>query len=291
MAVVVLVAEPLDLVPVLAAADAQQFQAGQVVRLLGEAPDGGRQPQIERPVIEPALIAVAIRDAQRAVAHLAVLQQPVDLAAREVEVAVVAGQQRRVAASDDGGHAQAVEAVRPAPAVKAAVPLAVVILADLAGEADVVRHQAAVLLGALDPCLGVLDHPLAVLLLAGEAEGVGDETGDRQVGRDIAQAHPVGHRLAHPAGELRVAQIIVVGDVGDVVEGQAVGAHARRPVEGGLAIHDAPARSAAAVVRGAHQLQARVVVAGLLVLVQVEAGEAAGAIAVGRSCRAARQRK
>ena len=98
--------------------------------------------------------------------------------APEVDVAPVAGQQQRVGKRER--RAPVVGAVgelavarhlqhREAPAVDAAVPAVAAL--DRAVEADAGRDQAAVLLGALDPGVDVLEHPVAVPLLAGQRVG------------------------------------------------------------------------------------------------------------------------
>jgi hypothetical protein len=69
-----------------------------------------------------------------------------------------------------------------------AVPLAVEVLADAAGEADVVGQQAAVGAGALDPRVDVVDHPAAVALVAGQEVGVRDQAGHAQVRGHVAAA-------------------------------------------------------------------------------------------------------
>ena len=73
-----------------------------------------------------------------------------------------------------------------APAVQAAPPLAIAVLADLARGANVVGNDAIVGLDAVDPALHVVQHPLLVLLFACVEVSVRDEGRRAKVARLVA---------------------------------------------------------------------------------------------------------
>ena len=124
------------------------------------------------------------------------------------------------------------------------------------------------------PRVGVLQDPLAVALLAGEQERVGDQAGDAQVTGDVAAPHALLHHLAHAARQLRIAQVVVGGDAGHVVIGKAVAGHPGRPAVARFGVTQAPSRPAGTVVRGADQPPLAVIVGCLRVRPEVEPGEA-----------------
>ena len=74
-----------------------------------------------------------------------------------------------------------VEALVVVPTVLATPKIAVAVLADLAGGADIVGHDATVLVDAVDPCLHVVQHPLFLFLVAAVEIGVGDQGRGTQI--------------------------------------------------------------------------------------------------------------
>ncbi len=134
----------------------------------------------------PALVGVAIGNQELAVFCSPQFQKPVELAAWDVEIAHVAGEQRGVHGGDgqrlDDGH----KAVRPAPAIIATPPFAAHRLADDAVGADVVRAKTAVGRNAFGPGLQIVRDPAAITVVASVHKGVGDEAGRREIEGHVA---------------------------------------------------------------------------------------------------------
>ena len=236
-----------------------------------------------RVVGDPARVVVLVRHVELAVPIDAAPYQVVDLRPRKIHVPEVSRQQGGVLGRDPDRLPDAVPPVGPGPAVARPVPFAVDVLADLSGEAGVVGDDAAVRLGALDPGPGVLEDPLAVLLLTREQEGVGGKAGRQQVYHRIPPALAVPHRPAEPLGKRRIgAHRLVAGAARHVVEGQVV------PLPGpvGAVLEGPEGRSHAAVPRTADDPLFPVVVGGLGILAEEQPGEAAGSLQVGGVARA-----
>jgi len=106
----------------------------------------------------PAAIGLKLAHPERAVACVLGDGGFAMSVAELVPAAVTTGTLRR----DDGGHADVIEAVGPAPAIQSPVPLPTQVFAHLSGEADVVGKQSAVLLGTLDPGVDVGHDPIAI---------------------------------------------------------------------------------------------------------------------------------
>ena len=207
------------------------------------------------------------------VALLPELEDAVLLAARQLEPGVVAGEQEGVAGRGEQGHLDVVPAVRTGPSVEAAVPLAVEVLPDGAGVADVVGDHPVVGTGALHPGAGVLDRPVAVPLLAGEEKGVRRQGGLGDVVDDVPPFPAVVNGAAHLQ---RLGVILGVppgGDAGQVVERNAVALAS--PVQGVALRVVAVAGTAGAVDRRQDDPLLRVVVPDRGIVAGVEAGELA----------------
>ena len=159
------------------------------------------------------------------------------------------------------------------PSVEAAVPLAVDVLPDGAGVADVVGDHPVVGPGALHPGVGVLDGPVAVPLLAGQQKSVGRQGGLGEVVDDV----PPGPAVVSGAAHLqRLGVLLGVppgGDAGQVVERNAVALAAA--VQGIALGIVAVARPPGAVDRRQDDPLLRVVVPDRRVVAGVEAGELA----------------
>ena len=170
------------------------------------------------------------------------------------------------------------------PAVGALPPLAVVLAAGLAVEPDVARDVAARLLRALLPRAHVIEHPVAVLLLAGEHVGVQPEDGRGEVERVVADAVQVlvavrQHLLVIG---LQVEHLAAAGGIVQQVEG--AGNRVAHPVVGGrLAQH----RTLAAGPDAPDDLVYGVVVGRLRILAHVH-GREASRCAAGRVRRSDR---
>ena len=178
-------------------------------------------------VLEPTPITVLVGDHELAVLLAPHLPQLVGLRAEEVEPRGIAGQHGGIATGIAQGLEHDPAAVRPAPAVVAAPPLAVHAFAHLAGGADVVGQQPAVGLGAVHPRLDVVGDPLDVLVVAGVQVGVGDEAGGVQVQRDIAGHHARVHALEDLGeydviGPVQLAERIGGVEAGNVFVGRQV---------------------------------------------------------------------
>ena len=157
------------------------------------------------------------------------------------------------------------------PAVGAFVPLAAVLAAGLAIEADVGGDIAAVRVGALLPGADVFEDPIFVFLFPGEHVGVEGETGGGEVEGVVADAVEIlvavgehfvvdAHEVDHAAAALLAVK--EVEGAGDGVADPVIG--------GGFMEHGAFAAGPDALddfVNG-------VVVGGFGILVHVEAGEA-----------------
>ena len=117
--------------PVVAVVVALLLEPRHVLLLHAHAPEVGRGMGLHGAVPVPALVVVEVRRVQRLPPHFPLLHQHVDLRARKVHVAQVAGEQGRVFRGRNAGVAQMVPAMRPRPAVVPAVPLAVNVFADL----------------------------------------------------------------------------------------------------------------------------------------------------------------
>ena len=74
------------------------------------------------------------------------------------------------------------------PAVGSLPPVAVVLAARFAVEADVAGNIAAGFFRALLPCAHIVEHPGAILLVAGEHEGVQSQDRGGEVERVVADA-------------------------------------------------------------------------------------------------------
>ena len=136
------------------------------------------QPRRWIPV--PAIRPIAHRHEQLPVLPLpAVIDLQPDLRAQKIEVAGVAGEQLGAFDRDVDAVEHDVVALVVIPAVLAAPPHALAAPANDALGIDVVRADTAVLLGALHPCLRVVEHPLFVLVVAGVQIGVGHQRGGR----------------------------------------------------------------------------------------------------------------
>ena len=100
--------------------------------------------------------------------HLTQGQDVLLLAARQVQVLLVVGEQQAGLRGYQCGILQVVEAVRPGPAVQPAVPLAIHVFTHLPGKPNVVGQQSSIGLRPLAPALHVAQDPAPVLVVAGE---------------------------------------------------------------------------------------------------------------------------
>ena len=183
--------------------------------------------------------------------------QLLEIRAGQLEILrIAAREQHGVGRADLEGLSHTVVAVRPPPAIKATPPLAVEILAHLPGEADVVRRDAPVLPCALQPGAHVFLHPVGVLPLAGEQEGVGGKAGGCNVGWHIPTAvQALPKRDAVAAGVLWVVEVGDGVDSGDIFNRQAIDGHAFGHDEGPRLLSRAEIGARASITRRADDLQ------------------------------------
>ena len=266
--------------PVVAVVVALLFEPRQVLLLHAHAPKVRRGMGLHGAVPVPAFVVVEVRREQRLSPHFPLLHQHVDLRARKVHVAQVAGEQSRVFRSRNAGVAQMVPAVRPRPAVVPAVPLAVDVFADLSRQADVVGQDAVVLPGALDPSVGVFLDPSSVLVVAAAQIGVGHHAGSGEVAGHIAAAHALDEDLAHLLFHARLLQILDRLNAGNVVKGQGPRFPLGVAIDRVVLFKVAVRRPHAAVVGAADELSLRVVIGSLGVFVEIKARIALGALDV-----------
>ena len=183
-------------------------------------PERHRHRRHQRVVVEPAAVGVPVRHEQRrdrdVFAELrvplraqrrvrlgvgldqALADDRVEGGPHQVEEGLVAGRGGSRQPGDRGRLADAVPAVRPAPAVVAAVPAAVEPAADHAVRADVVRKHAAVRGRPLLPGSDILRDPVLVALLAGQDPGVQHQAGRREVHGGVPGAEPGRHLAGQP---------------------------------------------------------------------------------------------
>ena len=170
------------------------IEVGQLLHAVGHEPASFVVVVVPR--VLPAVRAVAGRQQKLAVlAGDGVVHEKPDLRAQQLKIAEVAGEQEGALGGDGEGAEHDVVADEGVPAVEPAPPEAVAVFADLAGRPDVVGQDAAVALDALHPPLGVVEHPLFVLVLAGVEEGVGDQGGGTEAVGDVAVEDDVVEQL------------------------------------------------------------------------------------------------
>ena len=83
--------------------------------------------------------------------------------------------------------------MRPAPAIIAAPPLAIDVLADDVVEADIVRDNAAVAGGPFFPGSQVIEDPLLVCIVVAVHECMGNQAGGIEVEGHVATVHAGVH--------------------------------------------------------------------------------------------------
>ena len=209
-----------DRAPVVSGPRAQVREPAQVRGGAAVVPERHRHRRHQRVVVEPAAVGVPVRHEQRrdrdVFAELrvplraqrrvrlgvgldqALADDRVEGGPHQVEEGLVAGRGGSRQPGDRGRLTDAVPAVRPAPAVVAAVPAAVEPAADHAVRTDVVRKHAAVRGRPLPPGSDVLRDPVLVALLAGQDPGVQHQAGRREVHGGVPGAEPGRHLACQP---------------------------------------------------------------------------------------------
>ncbi|MGC9542288.1 hypothetical protein [Streptomyces sp. UG1] len=267
--------------PVDAVGLAQPLQPGAVCVGGRVVPQGHRHGRGERVVVEPARVVVPEGKVRcrgvdvgaefdhplRGEAgvrvgvghHLGVTDEGVERGRDHGEVVVVPGDRRRRERRHTGRVTHAVPAVRPGPAVVAAVPAALQQAAHDTVRARVVRDEATVGTGALAPRAHVLDDPVAVAVFARQDPRVEDQPGRGQVDRGVADTHPVPHLRAEP--RVRGERVRAALRLGDPLQREAVRLRFLRQPGVHVAVEQARAVGVAAVVRAGDDTVLGVVVA------------------------------
>ena len=154
----------------------QRFQALPVAPMHRSGPQVNRVLRNHRPVFAPALIRVLKGHLQRAVAlALSSANHHIQLRANQLQVLAIAGQHLRALGRDHHRRAHHVQREATGPAVKAAPPLALSVFAGDPVGPHVVGNDAVVVSYPLLPRLDVVDHPLAIALLARVQKRVGHQ--------------------------------------------------------------------------------------------------------------------